>query len=634
MIQTLKDVIHDSWVLKAFLGILTISFGVWGVGDFLTPGMDPNIAMTVGKTEISSDDLQRRFSRELDRFKQSLGTIDSEEMRRSILNALVQDMSRGAVIDAVGQDLGLVVTDARLRDGIRQETAFKDETGAFSQLQFNQVLYNNRLTEKGFLKIYASDIRQSTLMNPVLANSAAPQALVDTLIAYRGETRIADSLLVDAAALPAPPPASDEELKKVYDANLAAFTLPEYRKVSAVVVRADDLASPDSFTDDQLKAYYDENLGRYRTRETRHVRQLVFDTKEKAEAARALAAPGDRLDAVAAKAKLAPPVDLGELTADAPLAKSIGAAFDLPVNAISQPTETDLGWHLFEVTEIKPEVVRDFATVRNEIRKTLAADKGVDALYDASSALEDGIAGGTPLPELAEKVGGKLVTIEAMDRDGKDPRGLEAKGLFDNDRFAKTAFSLPAGGDSKLMEIPKGYYVLRVEAVTPATPKPFADVRGEVAAVAAKSKRQEAARERAKKLAGEIGPTTALSQIAAREKLVAAQIGPVNRFGEALSKDIIIDSKRISPELLDKLFRAKVGDVITAPVVDGVVIARLRDVIPASEGEVAKQRDQIAQNLRRSIGADLETALTVAFAERYPAKINSKALDTLVTSTR
>ena len=441
--------------------------------------------------------------------------------------------------------------------------------------------------------------------------------------------------MVVASALPAPAAAGEDELKKVYQENLSAFTAPEFRKVSALIIRGEDMVTVDSFADEQLKTFYDENIARYRTKETRAVAQILFNSKEEAAAARATMAAGDHLDAIAKKAKTASPSDIGVLSRDDALAKAIGPAFDLAVGEVSEVTETDLGWHLFEIKAITPERVQDFASVKDQIRKTMAEDKATDAIYDASVAVEDGLAGGTPLDDLAQKVGGRVVHIDAMDRQGRDPRGLDAKGLIDNERFIRTAFGLTAGTESKLLEIPKGYYVVRLEAITPPSPRPFEDVRSAVQALADKQSRIAAARAMAAKLVGEIGPATGMPALAKDKSVTFAQVGPVTRFGQGLSRDILIDSKRLGPELLEKLFAAKPGEVVSAPVVDGVVVARLREIVPPGPvGDAAKANAEIENAVKVGIGNDLLTAMNRAFAERYPSAINKAALDKIVSGAR
>src|SRR6185312_11103425 len=145
------------------------------------------------------------------------------------------------------------------------------------------------------------------------------------------------------------------------------------------------------------------------------------------------------LQSLAAKAK-ANVVDLGDLSADSPLAKTIAAAFVMPPNEISQPIQTELGWHLFEVMSITPETVQAFDTVKDKVRDAVAQEKAVDAMYDASVQLEDQVASGTPFAEVAKNVNAKLVTIDAMDHDGKDPKGADVGDLPDRANFIKTAF--------------------------------------------------------------------------------------------------------------------------------------------------------------------------------------------------
>ena len=70
MISGIKDAVRESFLLKGFIGIMAMSFGVWGVGDFLgTGGLDPTIAVQVGSTEITTREFQRRFDQELARFR-------------------------------------------------------------------------------------------------------------------------------------------------------------------------------------------------------------------------------------------------------------------------------------------------------------------------------------------------------------------------------------------------------------------------------------------------------------------------------------------------------------------------------------------------------------------------------------
>ena len=368
----------DSIGIKIFMGLLMLSFGVWGVGDFLgAGGLDPSIALKIGKTEIRTDEFQRRFTSEMERFKQSMGpsATAEESFRRAIAQALIQDMTRTATINAAGRAMDVVIPRDTLFNLIRDEKSFADPTtGQFSQMQFAQVLAQNNVTERGFVEMFEQDLRSQRMIRPIAANAGAPKALADAIYAYRGESRVADTLLVTAATLPLTKTPTDEDIKKVYDANISAFTAPEVRKVSTVVLTAKGMAKPEEITEADLKAYYDQNSARYKTPAKRHVVQVAFESEEKAAAAKAEAKPGESLSALAARLK-ADVVDMGDMTQDSPLAKTIAVVFVMPANEISPPVQTDLGWHLFEVTALTPEEVKNFDDVKEQVRTAVAADK-------------------------------------------------------------------------------------------------------------------------------------------------------------------------------------------------------------------------------------------------------------------
>jgi len=76
------------------------------------------------------------------------------------------------------------------------------------------------------------------------------------------------------------------------------------------------------------------------------------------------------------------------------------------------------------------------------------------------------------------------------------------------------------------------------------------------------------------------------------------------------------------------------GEVITAPVNEGVVVARLRDVQPPAATDLAKQEPELESNVRQGMANSLAAAVTQAFADRYPAQVNQAAVDSIVSTAR
>ncbi|MBY0511111.1 MAG: peptidyl-prolyl cis-trans isomerase [Rhodospirillaceae bacterium] len=640
MIEFFRTSVKESLLFKIFLGLLMASFGIWGVGDFMGGGsLTPGTAIKVGDSEVKTSVLQRRFDQDMERFREATGGADipPEIMKRTVMETTLDGLKKSATFDEAARDVGIIVSAEQLRKTVYEFKSFHED-GKFNRMKFEQLLAQNNLSESAYLKMLESDLHQITLMQPIMVNAAAPDYLVNSLFQFRSETRIADTLLISNASMALQAVPKDEDLKAVYDKNIATFTAPEYRKLTILTLSTADLVTADNIADEQAKTYYDENTVRYRTPETKRLSQLVFDTKEKAEAVRAQAAAGESLQALAAKSKSGAPIDLGQLAANSPLVKTLGAdAFNTPVGEISQPVQTPLGWHLVQVISVTPETTQPFEAVKDVIKQTIAADKGADAVYDASVQLEDGLAAGTPLADIAKNVGGRITQIAAVDQSGQDPNGVNVPNTIDPKNLWKVAFETPVNKDSKLADLPSrdGYYVVHVDAITPPTPKPLLEVRSKVAALWESEQKQAQAQALADKLAKDIGPSSQLSAIEAQDKRVSyAPLGPITRFGEGPDRKNVVDAKRVSPDLLDRLFKAKVGEVVVAPVQDGFVVARLKEVAGATPtGTQAEVQKQLRESIRNDIGSNLMDQVYKAFANRYPVEVDRTIIDN-ITATR
>ena len=274
MIQWFQDAIKDSWVFKGFMILMVASFGIWGIGDVITPGVDPNVAIQGGRFEVSATELQRQYALQIDRLRESLGaeSADDASMKKMVLDNTVQDLKQTAITNMAALELGIIVTPERVRDNIMAQSAFHDETGKFSALRFAEVLNQNQLTEQMFTKLVEDDLRQRLFLGPVGDNAAAPTALIDSLFSYRSETRVADTLLVPAQAMVVADKPTDEQLKKTYDENVGTFTSPEYRTISLAILARANLVTPESIDDEAVRKFYDENITSYRTPEIRKSR--------------------------------------------------------------------------------------------------------------------------------------------------------------------------------------------------------------------------------------------------------------------------------------------------------------------------------------------------------------------------
>lgn len=633
MIQGLTVAIKESLILKGFLGVLMISFAVWGVGDAVNPSLDPNVVIKVDQVEVRAEELQRRFTQEVNQLRDALGQDFTAKQAADlgIWDNLIAQLSQTASVDMAARNMGIMVPDETLRRAVLEQDLFKDETGNFSRILFNTTLATNNLTEQGFVDLLRGDVTRQTLLEPVALNAGAPEALIDPLFQYRAEQRLADVLFVSDEAVSLETEPTEEELRSIYDENLSAFTAPEYRELSVVIVRPKDLVPPESITEEEIQTFYDENIDRYRTRETRTVSQVIFQTQFEAQETYDQVEAGDTLATLAERLGLGAPIDLGELSAGDNIGFDTAPIFALNPQTISVPVQTDFGWHLFEVTGRSTGSIKALPVVKDEIIDFLVQDRALDEMYDATVYMEDQLAAGVPVSEVAEAPGFNYAYFEAVDRDGRDTNGSRLTFPVEQDRFVRLAFSTERGLDSQLVETDEYAYILRVEDIIPPAPKPFERVQNEVRNLWGSQVRNSATAAKAAELLDGIGPSADFPALAEEDESVEfVKLGPVTRFGDSLRLDAIIPARYVSPDAMEELFNARIGDVVSARVATGHVIARLVEIVEPDEISLADNKRIVEDSVRNSIANGLVTEFTNSLTTGFDVTLNREVLDQIV----
>lgn len=633
MIQGLKEAIKNSWILKGFLGVLMLSFAVWGVGDAINPAVDPNVVIKVDQVEVRAAELQRRFNVEVDQLRNALGPdfTAREAADLGIMNNLITQLSERASLDMAAREMDLYVPDETLRRAVMEQGTFKDETGNFNRLLLNQTLMNNNLTEQEFIDLLRSDVTRQTMLQPVAANGGAPKVMVDALFKYRAEQRIADVLYIADSSVEIEDSPDDSALREVYDNNIDNFTAPEFREVEAIMIRATDLVPASSITDEEIQLFYEENIDRYRDQPTRTVRQLIFPTGIDADNARQQLQDGETLVEFAERTGMSPPIALGTLKANDNLGFDLSAVFALNAPGITEPVQSDFGWHLFEVTDLTAGSVKALPVVRDEIIDFIVSDRAFDEMFEAEVYLEDQLAGGVPMEEIAQTPGYTYLYFPAMDRDGRDTTGAPITFPIEQDRFIRLAFANQPGLDSQTVETEEYAYVLRVKSVVEPAPKPFEQVQADVRALWESQVRSNAVAAKAKSLADAIGPSADLVALADTDDAVEfANLGPVTRFGDSLRLNFIIPARLVSPALMEALFQAQTGDVVDARVANGHVVARLKEIVPPDEVELVQIREQVEDTVTNALVSDLVAGYTDSIIGEYDVVLNREAINELI----
>ncbi len=191
----------------------------------------------------------------------------------------------GAAVDNHARALHLGISDAALLEDIMKDPAFKDTTGNFSPLAFQQALHSIGMTEQGYL----ISLRERNLRRQILSTVGqvvnSPAMLVDALNSFNGETRTLRYVLVPSSVAGTIPDPTEEDLKRYYDNHQSKFTQPEFRKIGVLAVTPETVKDQVEITEADLRAAYEATKEQLGKPERRQLQQIPFPDLAAANAA-------------------------------------------------------------------------------------------------------------------------------------------------------------------------------------------------------------------------------------------------------------------------------------------------------------------------------------------------------------
>jgi len=615
-------------VTKAFtivlFSLLIASFALWGVGDIFRDTGQGQAVVKVGDQEVGQAEFQQSFQREFNRVRQQIGgQLDMQTARQlGLVDQIVQQTVTRMLFDQKARDLGLLVSDEQVAARIRQEEAFRS-AGQFNRQLFERTLRQSGLTEARYVELMKSNIDRQHLATAATGALQVPGATAEALYRYRNERRIADYLVVRNESFQIQEPDS-QSLKQYYEQNSSQFMAPAYRSLTVLHLDPQKLMDEVAVSEAELRQAFEQNKDRYGSPETRELRQIVLDSQEQAEQANALLSEGRSFAAVAQEITGRAPADLGENRRGELLEPLRAAAFSAEEGAVTEPVQSQLGWHVVKVDAVNEGETPDFEAVKDELRADLAMDKAVDRLVEFANTVDDQLASGASIAEAAQQVGFEVREIDQISRQGKAPNGDPIEGIPQSGDFLKTAFETEEGQQSLLKETGAGgYYVLRVDGITPEQVRPFEEVRDQVLTAWRQDQRAEEAQKTAEHIAGKISEGATLAQFADDRGLSVQTTQPLTRG----------DNRQANPvgrALAGQLFGVEVGDAVTAGVQEGVAVAQLKDVQAAKPAEDPDALAQLRERLRQGLRSDVLAQFANALRNRYDVQVNRQLVDQIL----
>ncbi|WP_165498237.1 peptidylprolyl isomerase [Siculibacillus lacustris] len=477
----------STWVSKVLLSVLIVSFGVWGIADVFR-GFGSNTAFRVGSHEIGVAELDQTYARELQQASSRLGRnlTKDEALRTGVSQQILSKIVTDVTLSEAVRSLHLGISDSTIGAQILMDPAFKGASGAFDRSRFVELLRSNGWNEDIYVTRRRADALRSQLLDGVSGGFTAPKVWAEAIDRYRNETRTLRYVTVSPASLGALPTPSESDLATFYEQRKAAFRAPETRGLIALVLDAAAIANPADVTDDDARAEYARQKAKFTTPEKRRVLQLSFDDAAAATAAAARLAAGTPFeDLVAERGAKVEDVDLGLLARTGFVDTTIGdAAFAIPeVGGTVGPVAGRIATVILKLAEKVPGTEKAYADVANELKTEIARRRAEGEVLSRHDQIEDALAGGAKLSEVATRFGLNPVVIDAVTRDGTLSSGVKLTGLPQQAKLLTGAFESDVGVENDTLDLGgHGFLWYAVTAVAPAHDRPLAEVHDRVVA--------------------------------------------------------------------------------------------------------------------------------------------------------
>jgi peptidyl-prolyl cis-trans isomerase D len=615
----------QSIIVKLFLfGLLLMAMtglAVMDVQGMFRRGVSDTTVAHIGNDKISATQFERIVSMNLRQRNIPQNIANKVGLPQQILTQEINSR----IYAKAAADAGIVTDDAAAAKTVKTILQPMVQQGLTEKDALNRLLTNAGLTESALVGSVKQQLATDTLVKILTSGARAPRQMVDDALKYKYEQRRADYFKLTAADVDKVSEPSEDELKEYYKTVASRFALPEYRSFAVLTLDKKSLGVEQKESAENLKKYYDEHIADYTTPETRVVAQAVAPDEASAKAVYEAATTSKDLQKAAAAAGKGKVNYIKAQTfaeKDMPVELS-PAAFKGATGTILPPVKSALGWHVLYVEKVNAGAVKSFDSVKADIEKDLTADKSAEALYEQANKIDDLLAGGKTLDEVAQQYSLKPVSFDKIDAQGNDTSKKKAETTLPAfDKVLEQAFRLNKDETSQLIETPTGeFLIVSVKDIFAPAEQPLDKVRQAVL----DSWKQ-------KQSADTIDSQTA--KITERLKLgesfdkVAASFGKTPASTEFLMRDTDAEKAKLDRGLIPALFGLeKTGDATATANGDSILVLRLS----ARRAEMPKEQSKedlasLEAQLNRSLQDDILDQYRNSLLAKYDVTINDKLM--------
>jgi peptidyl-prolyl cis-trans isomerase D len=599
------------------IGLLIISFAVFGARDMFRAKVSTDV-ITAGSRSVSPADYKREFDGFKAQVEQQVGQPITPEIAAA--NGLDRQVLEGVAtreaFAALLTKIGLRPSDKLIAAQIQKIPAFFDQvTGRFDKQSYQRKLADNGMTASIFDARIRDEITEQHAGSGLVAGLKAPRAYTALASIYALESRDMGFFGIEPSSVPQPAQPTDAQLTQFMKENAAALTRPEFRTLTVARFSPSMVAANLPIDEAELKKRFEFRKDTLSSPETRTVIQIPVSNPAN------LAQITDGLTKGLDPAAIAKAAGVEAITYDnkpktaIPDPKVAAAAFQMPAGQASV-VKGDLGTAVVKVVSVTPGRAVTLDEVRPALEAELRKDAATEKVYALTQAYDDAHQAGGNLAAAAQKAGVPVVTIGPLAQSGRDLTGQPVQGL--TQKLMETAWALPAGGESEVVEDAGGeYFAVRVEKIIPPAMPAIAEVRPKLVQVWMQRELIKAMQDRAESFAARIRKGESLDAVAKAAGSTVSRVPAIDRRTAS-------QNPMLSQDMLGKLFTSRPEDVFTAQNSHfGFVVGKLEAIHTGDGPTIARMAEDLRPQMTQAFYRELGESAHMAARQKVKVTIDT-----------
>ena len=620
MLNTLRKSVAGPFV-KLLIGILILSFAVWGIQDIFG-NYKNSVAIEIDGNEISLDELVNEYNYQLSTISSQLNKQISfdESMALGIDKIAIENLVRKMILQIELNKYGINIPEEFIAQKIVNDDAFKSD-GVFNKARYRQLLSFSGYTEESFLISELNANKQNQLYSLIANKNYIPNTLLDIINDYNSTEKVINYIEIPKKNISVKTP-SERELLEFYDKFQNGYRKSETRDFDALILNADSLKNNTSVSQTEIQNYYNENIDSFKVEETRDVYQFFFANLITAEEFLA-ESKSVSFETLLDSYNLSKSDDyLGNIRKDDILDSDLAEiAFNIDAKTFSNPIDGLLGLSIVYIDEIYEGSTPPLNELASTIEEELKIEAALNLIDDVFFSIEDDFLSGMHMQEVADKNKINLTSFAKIDINGKDFDNNDIN-VIQNDQLLQRLFNSNIGDFIEVVETEDSYIWIKLNAINEPFIRSFKDVRDIVTSDMIKQRLDKKEQEIIAEIEDALVNNTLSKERAESLDIEIKKSGPFSR-----NKPIM----EFSQDFNDRILSADLNETIIGKSPDEILIGKVVEIIPSNNIALTRDNEQV-EGLDYQIRSDLFEQFLSSLEETYDVTLFQGNIDRLFNS--